>query len=140
MFLQKEKMGLIETLFGKKSNSVGRGYISSYDRQQVSERWAKIDELVTVGKPSALKEAVIEADKIVDFCLDKLYPNQETMGERLKLAKEVFKNYRREYENLWYAHKLRNELVHKMGFELPVFEAKNLLDFYKSTLEIAGAM
>jgi len=132
-------MGFFEKLFGKKSTAIQKGFISSFDKQEVQERWAKISELAGLGRPSALKEAVIESDKLVDFILDKLYPNQENMGARLKLAREIFRNYKDDYENLWYAHKLRNELVHKVGFELPVFEAKNLLEFYKRGLEIMGA-
>ena len=77
---------------------------------------------------------------MVDFALDKLYSGKESAAERLKEAKEIFGYNRQDYENLWYAHKLRNEMVHKVGFELPSVEAKQLLDFFKRALEIMRAL
>ena len=114
--------------------------MASADKEQVEAGWRKIEELKNVGKPSAFREAVVEADKLVNFVLDKLYPGKVSAGERLKEAKEVFGYNRQDYENLWYAHKLRNEMVHKVGFELPSVEAKQLLDFFKKALEIIGVL
>jgi hypothetical protein len=133
-------MSLLARIFGQKKFTVRRGVVSGFDRDQIRQRWEKIEELKTLAKPSTLREAVIEADKLVNFALDKIYPGNETAGERLKLAKEVFTSYRQDYENLWYAHKIRNEMVHTVGFELPTVEAKNILDYFKRALEIAGAM
>lgn len=112
-----------------------RGSLSSLDRQQIDQAWVKIETLSRVGKPSAWREAVIEADKLVDFVLKRRFPGRETAGERLKEAKTLFSD-RGLYENLWYAHKLRNELVHTVGFELPSTEAKNLLEYFKRALEV----
>lgn len=133
-------MSLFTKLFGQKKPSVKRGVVSGFDRDQIRQRWEKIEELKTLAKPSTLREAVIEADKLVDFALGKIYPGNETAGERLKLAREMFTNYRQDYENLWYAHKIRNEMVHTIGFELPTVEAKNILDYFKKALETLRAV
>ncbi len=133
-------MNFLKNLFGGKEPTHRRGLVTSADKEQVEVGWRKIEELKNVGKPSAFREAVVEADKLVNFVLDKLYPGKESAGERLKEAKEVFGYNRQDYENLWYAHKLRNEMVHKVGFELPSVEAKQLLDFFKRALEIIGVL
>ena len=133
-------MNLLTKLLGKKNPVARRWVVSGFDRDQIRQRWEKIEELKSLEKPSTLREAVIEADKLVNFALGKIYPGNETAGERLKLAKEVFTSYRQDYENLWYAHKIRNEMVHTVGFELPSVEAKNILDYFKRALEIVGAM
>lgn len=133
-------MSLLTRLFGPKKLTAKRGVVSSFDRDQVRERWEKIEELKNAGRPSASREAVIEADKLVDFALDKIYPGNNTAAERLKLAKEMFASFRQDYENLWYAHKIRNEMVHTVGFELPTVEARNILDYSKRALEIIGAL
>ncbi|OGY26226.1 MAG: hypothetical protein A2Z24_01570 [Candidatus Woykebacteria bacterium RBG_16_44_10] len=131
-------MNLLTRLFGQKKFSARRVAVSGFDRDQIRQRWGKIEELKNLGKPSTLREAVIEADKLVDFALDKLYPGNGTTAERLKLAREMFSSARQDYENLWYAHKIRNEMVHTVGFELPTMEAKNILDYFKKALEIFG--
>ena len=133
-------MSFLTKLFGQKNPVARRGVVSGLDRDQIRQRWGKIEELKTLAKPSTLREAVVEADKLVDFALDKIYPGNEKAGERLKLAREIFTNCRQDYENLWYAHKIRNEMVHTVGFELPTVEAKNILDYFKRALEIVGAM
>jgi hypothetical protein len=133
-------MNFLKNLFGRKTVVVKRSLISSTDREKIESGWRKVEELKSVGKSSAFREAVVEADKLADFALDKLYPGKESSAERLKEAKEVFGYNRQDYENLWYAHKLRNEMVHKVGFELPSVEAKQLLDFFKRALEIMRAL
>ena len=133
-------MDLIAKLFGKGKITNRRGYLSGFDKDQVRARWAKIEELRAVAKPSALREAVVEADKLIDFSLDKIYPGKESAAERLKEAKELFASNRESYESLWYAHKIRNEMVHAVGFELPSTEAKNILDFYKLALDVLGVL
>ena len=133
-------MKFLKNLFLRKTTVEKRGLISSTDREKIESGWRKVEELKNIGKPSAFREAVFEADKLVDFALDKLYSGKESAAERLKEAKEIFGYNRQDYENLWYAHKLRNEMVHKVGFELPSVEAKQLLDFFKSALEIMRAL
>jgi len=117
-----------------------KGFLTVADQQQIEERWKKIEELAGIGKPSTLREAVIEADKLVNLALGRIYPGKETAAERLKEAKEMFASYRQDYENLWYAHKIRNEMVHTVGFELPSMEAKNILDYFRKALEVVGVL
>ncbi|OGY24323.1 MAG: hypothetical protein A2172_00465 [Candidatus Woykebacteria bacterium RBG_13_40_15] len=136
-------MSFLSKLFNFNKSAVGRSYrsaVNSVDRQKILDRWKVIEELKITGKPSAFKEAVIEADKLVDFALSCIYPSVGVSVERLKQAKELFISDKQDYENLWYAHKIRNELVHKVGFDLPSIEAKNILDYFKKALEIIGGL
>jgi hypothetical protein len=133
-------MNFLANLFRKGSMAGPKGVLTVADQQQIEERWKKIEELAGIGKPSTLREAVIEADKLVNLALDRLYPGREKAAERLVEAKEVFGNYRQDYENLWYAHKIRNEMVHTVGFELPSMEAKNILDYFRKGLEVLGVL
>lgn len=133
-------MNFINLLFGQNKNSGKRGYLASLDKDQVKQRWERIEELKLVDRPSALREAVIEADKLVDFSLGIIYQGREGAAARLKEAKALFVNKKEAYENLWYAHKIRNEMVHTVGFELPIMEAKNILEIFQKALEIIGAL
>lgn len=132
-------MSFLSFLFNsKREQKIYHGSVGSAERQTILERWAKIEELKSVGKPSAMKEAVIEADKLVDLALASVYPSIDKSVERLKQAKEMFLSNRQDYENLWYAHKIRNELVHTVGFDLPGVEAKNILAYFRKALEVMG--
>ena len=85
-------MSLFSWLFGK-GGYKREGALTSLDRQTVRDGWLKIEEQASFGKPSNYRSAVIDADKLVDFVLRKMYPADETMGERLKSAKDKFINY-----------------------------------------------
>jgi hypothetical protein len=136
-------MSLLNKLFSFNRSAVKKSYrssVGSLERQKILERWKTIEELKTTGRPSAIKEAAIEADKLTDLALSCVYPSIDTYVERLKQAKELFLSSKQDYENLWYAHKIRNELVHSVGFELPSAEAKNVLDYFKKALEVIGGI
>lgn len=132
-------MGILNFLFGK-NNFTREGALTVYDRQTVQETWQKIEEQVGFGKPSNFRSAVIDADKLVDFVLRKLYPGEESMGERLKQAKTKFVNNYEVYDGLWFAHKVRNELVHNVNFDLPSVQVRDILDKFKAGLSQLGAI
>ncbi|MEK7611629.1 MAG: hypothetical protein AAB486_04645 [Patescibacteria group bacterium] len=115
-------MGILDFFIKKNKNrngwkSPGVTYgsvLKPYDIKTVSDRWGRIEELLTAGKPSALKQAVMEADKLLDYALTQLCSGA-SMGERLKTANSIFSP--ETYQNLWSAHKFRNALVHETNFE-----------------------
>lgn len=133
-------MGLFSSLFKRKDNYVGEARITLFDQNFVKESWRKIEEQISLGKPSNLRSAVIDADKLVDFVLKKIYPSLENMGERLKQVKPKFVGNYQIYDQLWFAHKVRNELVHNVNFDLPSIQAKLVLENFRQALIQLGAM
>jgi len=133
-------MGLFSSWFDRKSNYVGEARITLFDQNFVKESWAKIEEQISLGKPSNLRSAVIDADKLVEFVLKKIYPSLEKMGERLKQVKPKFVGNYQIYDQLWFAHKVRNELVHNIDFDLPSVQAKLVLENFKQALIHLGAL
>lgn len=59
-----------------------------------------------------VKDSLVELDKLLDYCLKNKRVKGETLGERLKNAKSLFS--KSDYNSLWSAHKLRNQLVHEV--------------------------
>jgi len=110
--------------------------LKPYDKDRIAEEWERIEQLVGTGRPSALKEAVVAADKLLDYALTQI-SSGETMGERLKNASRGFS--RDIYQGLWDAHKMRNALVHEAGFDLPVSVAKGVLEKFKRGFKSLGA-
>jgi hypothetical protein len=88
--------------------------ISVETERKIKVEWKKIDELLKLRGPSQLRQALISADKTLDNAIRDIVDG-ESMGERLKKIEPRFD--RSMYNNIWEAHKLRNNLVHESGFE-----------------------
>lgn len=97
--------------------------------------WQEIDTLIKGDSPSQLKQALITADRSLDSVLKDLIAG-ETMGERLKNAKNLFNP--QSYDKIWQAHKLRNALVHESGFEVQSFVLKASIKYLKDGLHELG--
>jgi hypothetical protein len=80
--------------------------------------------------------AVIDADKLLDEALKKRHFKGKTMGERLVSAQRSLTDN----DAVWYAHKLRNRLVHEPNVRLKKSEAQNALNGFKKGLHDLGAL
>ena len=132
-------MGFFSSLFGNRSFN-SESYLSLMDRRTATEMWHKVEEEVAYGKPSNYRSAVINADKILEFVLSKMYPRLPSTGERLKAVKDKFVGDYELYDSLWFAHKVRNELVHNLNFELPSSQVRDILEKFKAGLVKLGAI
>lgn len=108
------------------------------NRQEITERWSTIEAMAAGGGPG-LRQAIQEADKLLDLVLRQSGGHGDTMGERLKSAKPKFTNYNF-YDGAWRAHKLRNALAHEVGFDLVPSQAKEALQDFKQAINNLGAM
>ena len=79
----------------------------------VRTRWQDITE--QAKNQLHLKEALIEADKLLDYILKGQGYNGETMAQRIKAAEKSFTDK----ESVWRAHKLRNHMVHEFADVVP---------------------
>lgn len=111
--------------------------LSPAEQTQVRDQWQNIMELMKLGKPSTFKEAVVKADKLLDFALQRLVEG-ETLGERLKNSKEKFT--RTGYEAIWKAHKVRNAMAHELDYDPPTFILKEALDGFRQGLRELGVL
>ncbi|MBT5337687.1 hypothetical protein HN858_02390 [Candidatus Falkowbacteria bacterium] len=103
---------------------------SEIDRKFFRERWRKIQELMGYGKEMNYKLAVIEADKLLDEALKVMFFTGATMAERLKLASYKFPRLKK----VWWAHKVRNQIVHNVRYDLKHGEARKVLKLFKDAL------
>lgn len=111
---------------------VAVGVLKPYDQKKIEEGWERVEQLIQLGKPSTLKEAVVIADKLLDYTLSQISFG-ETMGERLKNARAAFP--RAVYQGLWEAHKVRNALVHSPDYDLTQVVARDALDKFKAAFQ-----
>jgi len=97
---------------------------------------AKWQELQAFCKDKATWPlAVINADKLLDEALKKRRFKGKTMGERMVAAqRELTDN-----DGVWYAHKLRNRLVHEADVNLKEADVKKALIGIRQALKDLGA-
>lgn len=119
-------------LFKIKNN---RKIITVETRNKIQNDWRNIEVLLSQKGPSQLRQALITADKSLDNALKDLVAG-ENMGERLKNAEKMFD--RDEYNKIWEAHKVRNNLVHESGYEPPYFVLTQSVENLKNGLERVG--
>ena len=106
---------IFKKLFSLKNIRSSR-YVSSQTEDKIRRDWENVEILLKQKSPSQLKQALLTADKALDNALRDIVPG-ETMGERLKNAKDRFDWPI--YNKIWEAHKIRNALVHETDFEPP---------------------
>jgi len=73
-------------------------------------RWNHVVTLIESPSESDWRQAIIEADIMLDDLLTQLGYNGQTLGEKLKAVNpERFKTL----DDAWEAHKVRNEIAHQ---------------------------
>lgn len=113
-----------------------RGRKYEFDRVDIRKRWQEIEKMLHSKEEGNRRLAVLEADKLLDFALKSMAMPGKDLAERLRFA--VFK-----YTNLkkvWWAHGIRNRLVHESSFFLPYSLAKKAIHKFKKALEEIGAL
>ena len=118
----------VMTRFGKKLPR------RSLNQQYFQNKWLEL--LARVKTPEGMILAIIDADKLLDEALRKKGFSGKTMGERLVAAQRSLSDN----DAVWYAHKLRNRIVHEPDVKLKKNEAQNALGGFKKGLHDLGAL
>lgn len=104
------------------------------NQNRFERKWVEL--LTRVRTPEGMILAVIDADKLMDEALRRRGFKGKTMGERLVEAQKSLTNN----DAVWYAHKLRNRLVHEADARIKEREAKAALAGVRQGLKDLGAM
>ncbi len=105
------------------------------NQQYFEKHWLELLTRVRTGYDGMIL-AVIDADKLLDEALKKQRYKGKTMGERLVAAQRTLSDN----DGVWYAHKLRNRLVHEPTSRLKKNEAKEALAGIRQGLKDLGAL
>ena len=96
--------------------------------RRIVKQWAKVTGRLETGLEGEYKLAVIESDSMLDDILKRMGYGGETLGDRLKhLTSATLPNI----DQIWEAHKIRNNIVHDPDYKLSVDEAKKVLAIYE---------
>ena len=104
--------------------------IAEPEKSGGSHRWSHIESLAQGSTPSEWKEAIIEADIMLDEELTKRGYTGAGVGEKLKVAG------RSDFATLndaWEAHKVRNQIAHEgSAFDLSDTLAQRTIAHYEA--------
>lgn len=105
--------------------------------QQVDHaRFAHVMSLIESSQESDWRQAIIEADIMLDDLLKQLKIEGTSVGERLK---NVDRSRFKTLDNAWAAHKVRNEIAHKgSAYKLSNHLAYRTIKQYESVFREHG--
>ncbi len=104
------------------------------DRKYFQKKWRELQKLCAQAETWPM--AIIQADSLLDEALRKRHFKGKSMGERMVAAQRSMSNN----DMTWYAHKLRNKLVHEVDTKLSEKEVKNALIGLRQALRDLGAL
>ncbi|HSH55345.1 MAG TPA: hypothetical protein VK983_00805 [Candidatus Limnocylindrales bacterium] len=117
----------------------GMGYLQrkrprTLNVEYFQTRWKEIQNLC--GDKTTWPLAIIDADKLLDEALKQNKIKGKTMGERLVAVQRSLTDN----DGVWYAHKLRNRLVHEQDIRLKEKDVKQALIGFRQALKDLGAL
>ena len=108
---------------------------SNISKKHAQESWHKVQEHFYRGGENDLKVAILEADKLLNDALRETGIIGTQLGDRLKKANE---GQIPNLNELWQAHKLRNQIAHEPNFKLKRDLAERALGIYEVALRNLG--
>lgn len=101
--------------------------------QALAKRWQSASKHMESANENDWRQAIIDADIILDDLLNKMGYRGETVGEKLKrVAVGDFATL----NDAWEGHKVRNRIAHEgVNFHLSHHEAIQAFNYYKRVFE-----
>lgn len=114
----------------------GRGKGRQLDVDRYRTSWMTIEQQLSKDEESSCHLVVLNADKLLDQALKQRGFKGETMGERMKSARDTWSDA----NGVWTAHKLRNRIAHEADVVVGYTNARRALAAYKRALKDVGAI
>lgn len=115
-------------------NWAEKRWLRRLNTEKFKESWLAVQELC--HNKTTWPLAVIDGDKLLDEALKKCGYKGKSMGGRLVSARKVLSDN----DKVWFAHKLRNKLVHEEDIKLTEPIVKNALAGIRQALKDLGAL
>jgi len=114
----------------------GRKGSKPLDVDRFRTSWMTIERQLVKGEEASCHLVVLNADKLLDQALRQRNFKGDTMGERMKSARDTWSNA----NNVWAAHKLRNRIAHETDVNVGYDNARHALAAYKQALKDVRAI
>jgi hypothetical protein len=108
--------------------------LSDAEARELASHWEAVTDMAAVPATQAM--AISEADKLLDATMRALNLPGTKMSERLRAAEP---RLGRDLSNeVWRAHKLRNQIAHEVGHRVSEREVNQALNAFARALRILG--
>lgn len=125
-----------EGFHGKEVHQVHEAETAAPPPQQ--ERWKRVMELASSGRPSDWRRAILEADIMLSAVLMEAGYEGASVGDQLKIANPFQMTT---LDLAWKAHKVRNQVAHGgEGYDLTERDTRVAIDQYRRVFEEFGAI
>ena len=114
----------------------GRKGGQSLDVDKYRSQWLTLERQLVRDQESSYHLTILNADKLLDLALRQRGFNGQTMGERMKAAKDTWTSA----NNIWTAHKIRNQIAHEPDVKVRYEDARRSLAAYRQGLKDLGAI
>lgn len=104
-------------------------------KADMQRQWATIESYTVAGQ---WREAIMNADILLDKALRFHHASGASVGERLKAAGHHLPKWT--LDQAWRAHKVRNNLAHELHYQLAEAEAKAAISDFKQVLMKFGLL
>lgn len=109
---------------------------SALDVNKYRSRWMTIEQGLKRDETSSYPMSILNADTLLDHALKDKGIQGQTMGERMKKMQQKWSNA----NNVWSAHKLRNQIAHEPDVKIDYDSARRTLMAFKQALKDVGAI
>lgn len=99
-----------------------------FGAKKTFKQWNKLAKKLEGGKETDYKMILIEADSLLASVLKRMGYKGDNMRE---LLEQIDAKTLPNIENVWQAHKLRNNIVHDPDHELSLDKAKRMFQIYE---------
>lgn len=99
-------------------------------------KWMAIEQQLKRDQEASYHMTILNADKLLDHALKARGVKGETMGERMKNAKDTW----HDANAVWSAHKLRNQIAHEADVRIDYNDTRRALTGFKQALKDIGAI
>ncbi len=101
-------------------------------KNKLGKQWISIKKKFDSGTEGDYKMAVIEADNMLEEVMEKMGVEGESLSEKLnKVSPEKLKNL----DDVWLAHKVRNNIVYDPDYKVSSEEIKKTIDIYREAFK-----
>lgn len=107
-----------------------------FNREEMLVKWNAIEILLQSGDQIHAAQAVVRADTYLDEVMKRVGSRGETFADRIKSLESKFS--RDAYQQIWNAHKLRNQLAHQ-HLDISVNQARSALAAFRRGASQLGA-
>jgi hypothetical protein len=109
---------------------------TTLDVQKYRTRWMTIEQQLKRDEIMTYHMSVLNADALLGQALKDKGIQGTTMGERMKQMQKKWSNA----NNVWTAHKLRNQIAHEPDVKLDYDNVRRALASFKQALKDVGAI